>query len=273
MRILNSYLEIFFTFAANPQEMIVMKKITYLCVALLWCTVFYAQSDTNVQQVRIDFKTPEGFIRHLLLGFTQDNSATDGIDYGYDARNREFLADDLNWLINNKRYIIQGVGSFNVSKKYPLGMFITNAGEIEIALDELENFDKPIDVFIYDAWQNSYHLLNSDSYKLEMQPGVYQDRFFMTFNNISSQNLATGKSEFENVTLNYNKKTKTIDVYTSGKDFDLKLFNLQGQLLSQNHIKGTSVLKQIPFTYGSNQVILTVLKRENQTSVKRILIQ
>ncbi len=108
-----------------------MKTITNLCFAVLFCITTNGMSTTlntdspstnsPIQRVRIDITTPTGYTRHLLLGFTQDNAATDGFDYGYDAHNIDDYDDDCNWMIGNDRYVIQGVGAFHESKTYPLG--------------------------------------------------------------------------------------------------------------------------------------------------------
>ena len=77
----------------------------------------------------------------MLLGFVPNNLATDYFDYGYDAMNTESFPNDLSWLINSEPYIIQGVGDFDESKLYPLGLYLSDSGEIEISLNTLENFD------------------------------------------------------------------------------------------------------------------------------------
>ena len=38
-------------------------------------------TNTEVQRVRIDFVSPDLYPRYLFLGFTPDNTATDGFDY------------------------------------------------------------------------------------------------------------------------------------------------------------------------------------------------
>ena len=58
----------------------------------------------------------------------------------YDALNQDAYPYDLNWLVDNQRCVIQGVGAFDNSKKYPFWMFMSKDGAIEIALKALENF-------------------------------------------------------------------------------------------------------------------------------------
>jgi hypothetical protein len=172
-----------------------MNKVTSVCITLLLTLSFVSTSYAQeIQRVRVDFKTPNDFIRHLLLGFTPDNAANDGYNYGYDATAMVEYPDDLNWMIDNKRCVIQGVGEFNTNKTYPFGMFIANSGDVEISLAELENFDQPIDVYIYDALTNVFTLINDTDFSITMDSGEYLERFFITFQNItpppSSANIA-----------------------------------------------------------------------------------
>ncbi len=171
-----------------------MNKLIYLCL-LVWLFTFSTEgtalsTDTtesyafnDIQRVRIDFTMPNGYVRHLLLAFTPNNAATDGVDYGYDALNVDSFPDDLNWMIENQRYVIQGVGAFNDTKQYPLGMFISNPGDIAIALDALENFNSEINVYLYDALHNTYTLLNEVDFQETVNTGNHLNRYYIAFKN------------------------------------------------------------------------------------------
>lgn len=171
-----------------------MNKITYLCLLMFSIclidvspinasnsntTEYYSQ----MQRVRLDFTMPNGYIRHLLLGFTPDNAASEGIDYGYDTPTYDNFSDDLNWMIEGQRYVIQGVGEYIETNQYPLGMFLNNGGNIEIALTSTENFSNPIEVYLFDAVLNTYTLINESSFTGEFEPGEYLDRFYIAFVN------------------------------------------------------------------------------------------
>lgn len=191
-----------------------MNKLTYLCTWLLCAlflstSTFFAHTSENSvafnqpQLVRIDFTMPNGYVRHLLLGFTPDNAASDGVDYGYDALNMDNFPDDLNWMINNQRYVIQGVGAFDDSKQYPLGMFISNSGNIAISLDTLENFNSPISVYLFDAVNNTHTLLNEVDFEASVMNGTYLDRFFIAFRDNS-----INEDTFQNTTLSIDQHQK-----------------------------------------------------------------
>ncbi|BAO76954.1 T9SS type A sorting domain-containing protein [Winogradskyella sp. PG-2] len=227
--------------------------IKFQCVLLFaFCFSFsFAQSETQI--VRIDFQNTEGYTRHLALGFVPDNSATDGVDYGYDAPYVEDLQDDLNWMIEDNRYIIQGVGAFDTNKYYPLGMFLSNGGDISISLNALENFDEDIDVYLYDLELDTYTLLNNSDFNKNLFADNYLNRFYIAFStsahlDINSDNLLSN---------NDNDHLKSLKIWHSNNNLYVKgvepsidnsiaIYNFEGKILSEekmyreSHVINTS---------------------------------
>jgi len=228
-----------------------MKTITNLCFAVLFCmstngmsaTLNVDSPSTNspIQRVRIDITTPMGFTRHLLLGFTQDNAATDGFDYGYDALNIDDYDDDCNWMIGNDRYVIQGVGAFHESKTYPLGLFLSNAGEIEFSLDTLENFEQAISVYIYDATTNTATSISDESLVKTISEGDTTNRFYITFtDDTTTMNFPDGQLSVNELTqqkpdISYISSTKELVVKTSPffEIQEMRLYSILGQKVKQ----------------------------------------
>lgn len=154
----------------------------------------------EIQRVRISFAS-NGFSRPLLLGFTPDNAATDGVDYGYDALFMDAYPNDMFWMIEGQKYVIQGVGQYNDTRILPLGVFIANAGPVAISLTALENFDTDIDVFIYDALLNTATQINTNSYQVTLDANTYLDRFYMAF--ASDATLSVDDTIAQPVFVNY----------------------------------------------------------------------
>ncbi|WP_242121691.1 hypothetical protein [Aestuariivivens sediminicola] len=248
-----------------------MTKITYLCFAFLLFTAVIGYANTtngnttfnsaDPQLLRIDFTMPNGYVRHLAIGFTPDNVATDGYDYGYDALNVDDFPDDLNWLIENERYVIQGVGAFDDTKNYPLGLFLTNSGNIKISFDKLENFENPIDVFVYDAYLETYTRINDLDYASYMSNGDYTDRFYIAFkdnseNGIAKNSLSAPEAFLENTRIQYLSNSKEVYVNTRGPNSIKKItiYNLNGQqVYTLNNLQNQDFRITIPNlkqTYG-----------------------
>lgn len=259
-----------------------MTKITRLCLlAFILCSTlsFSGNSSVNlaessfstedIQRVRIYFTTPLGYVRHLLLAFTPDNAASDSYNYGYDALNRDNLADDLSWMIGEQEFVIQGVGAFDENKQYPLGMFLTNGGNIKIDLLETENFANPIEIFIYDSELDTYTKINEHSYTEDMTSGEYLNRFYIAFkdgSDVSAKNsLSTNEIFPEETKIAYLSNSKQLLVNTPEniKINKISLYNINGQLvldrpvnqiqktkISLNHLKIGTGIVYVETDYG-----------------------
>ncbi|WP_027124840.1 PKD-like domain-containing protein [Gelidibacter mesophilus] len=183
----------------------------------------------DIQRMRLAFKTPEGAIRNLLLAFTPNNAATDGIDYGFDGLNGDEFPSDLLFAIEGKKFVIQGVGAFDINKKYPLDMTLGIPGNVELALTELENFEEPIDVYVHDAVLDTYTKINEVSYQMDMKPGNYPDRFSIVFR--PDETLSIIDQDFKDISVKYLQKTDEIYVKTpaSIEVRQIYLINMAGQ--------------------------------------------
>jgi hypothetical protein len=261
-----------------------MNKITYLCFVILFNLSFsgFSQSST-IQRVRVDFVGPKDYTRHLLLAFTANDQATDGVDYGYDALIFDALPDELNWIIEDNRYVIQGVGKFDTTKYYPFGMFLTNSGEIEIALTALENFDSPIDVFIYDSVLNTFTSINDSRYIKTLSNGNYLDRFYITFTDNSSlvaiasgsnNALSISENEIHNTTLNYLNGSKELLVKTnttlnlkSAKVYDV----LGKKLIDIQNINSDYIKIPLSSTNTKSTLIVSLTTADGKVLNKRII--
>jgi hypothetical protein len=198
-------------------------------------------SNTQIQRVRIDITTTMGYTRHLLLGFTPDNAATDGVDYGYDAQNIDNFPNDCNWIIEDERYVIQGVGAFDVSKTYPLGLFLTDAGSVEFSLQTLENFDEEIDVFVYDALDNSVVSITEFSHAEFISEGNHTNRFFITFTevisemNFNSDVLSLYDQDVSHLEIKFYQIWNEVEIqnFNSISIERITLYDLRGKLIQQ----------------------------------------
>ncbi|WP_242135895.1 LamG-like jellyroll fold domain-containing protein, partial [Aestuariivivens marinum] len=190
------------------------------------------QEENNEPQIiRFEFKTPKGAIRHLAFGFTPDNKATDGVDFGYDAITKESLPDDMLFMIDDKKFVIQAVGEFDETKEYPLGLFLSNAGEVELSITAFENIVPNIKVYIYDALLGTYSKVDDKNQKFEMtlDADVYLDRFFITFS--KKKSLSVSDELLSQVQVNYLQNSKEIFIKTP-LDVEVKqvyLTNILGQ--------------------------------------------
>lgn len=239
-------------------------------------------TNNQVQRVRIDVTTSMGYTRHLLLAFTPDNAATDGLDYGYDAINSDDYADDSSWMIGEQRCIIQGVGAFNYTKTYPLGIFLSNAGNVEISLTGLEHFEQDIEVYIYDALHDTVTSI-SDANLIETMPeGDSTNRFYIAFTNsinamiFSNSTLSVQETTFTTPQISYINSTKELQISVPQElSFqEVHLYNILGQKVKQwsNLTSNSSGNYNIPLSTISKGTYLVSLKTKTGKFNKRLII-
>src|SRR5690606_3236631 len=258
-----------------------MKKITLLTCFMffsLFSVVTIHAESSSVQRVRIDFTSPDGYVRHLLLGFTND-IATDGFDFGYDAVNIDNFPNDLNWLIEDERYVIQGVGAYETSKIYPLGLFLRDGGQIQIALNALENFTEDIPVYVFDLYDNTYTLLNEATFNTEIASGDYLDRFYITFSansipNINGANsalLTINDANADNSKINYYTSSNILHVTSNSAIQAIQLIDLQGRIISNYTTRNSKEVK-IPIQINSSGTVIVVVSTDRLQSSKMIVL-
>lgn len=222
----------------------------------------------DIQRVRIDFETPDGCSRQLLLGFTTNNEATDNFDWGYDGLALDHLPNDLNWIIDNNRYVIQGVGAYDNSKVYPLGLFVTIPGSIKIALNSLENFTEEIDVFIYDSVEETYNKINDNIYENSTEVGDFLDRYFIAF---KEPNLSSDDIKENDFSIKYLRNSGELLLDTINDTSELTIYNTLGQItLHQERIR-TKRFK-INFNYKRNSVYIVKVRTPKGIISKKIII-
>ncbi|WP_417875684.1 HYR domain-containing protein [Winogradskyella sediminis] len=228
-----------------------------------------------IRRLRLTFKTPEGATRHLLLGFTSNDVATDDVDYGYDALNADYFPSDMTFLIEDENYVIQGVGEFDKTKTYPLSILIGETGHIEIGLTELENFNDAIDVYIYDAEEGTYTKFNDVNFQKHLEVGEYNNRFYLAFEEDSS--LSTIEDEFEDVMVRYLHDSDEIYVKTpsSVQVKQLYLINVAGQTVASWNATNLPMSNEIKIPVKHISQGTYILKAETDTSTfnKKIIVK
>ena len=233
------------------------------------------EPENRDQFIRIDFITPELATRHLLLGFMENPKATDGIDYGYDGINQDALSSDMSFNIEDEKFIIQGVGAFDVTKSFPLEINLDNGGAFEIALNDLENFDEAIDVFIFDALAGSYTKFNDSNFKLTLEAGNYKDRFYLVFQ--EDRTLSVIETKTQSIIVNFLQNSDEIYVKVPGgiEVKQLYLINITGQTVASWNATNLPLSNEIKIPVENVSEGSYILKVEtNLTTVnKKIIIK
>lgn len=166
-----------------------MTKTMLISLVLLATGFFSFSQQSDVRpKFRIGFDAPKIDHRQILL--TIDQRASYGIDWGFDALMYQVFSDDMYWVLENKKYVIQAVDAINFEKQIPLGVQTLTGGAITIKIDKLENVPDEVGVFLMDNETNTLYNLRENNYTATLAAGVYHNRYALAFKTKKAEPVA-----------------------------------------------------------------------------------
>ncbi|WP_341216490.1 LamG-like jellyroll fold domain-containing protein, partial [uncultured Wocania sp.] len=144
----------------------------------------------DTPRIRLIFDSPAGYHRQIVLG--KDVNASNNFDLGYDAIMVDVAEEDMYWAFSKGKFVIQGVGNFDDTQEFPIGIIIKNSGIARIKLDGVENLNENKALYIKDNTTNETFLINNNPFEIFLDAGVYNDRFSLVF---KSQSLTVDDIE------------------------------------------------------------------------------
>ncbi|MFN8274431.1 MAG: choice-of-anchor D domain-containing protein [Flavobacteriaceae bacterium] len=226
-------------------------------------------------RIRLGFDSANNYHRQILMGF-MDNLATDGYDVGYDTEQIDTQPNDLYFKMGAANLVIQGVGSFNANKIYPLSLKNSVEGNIKFVLDDVENLDATQNIFIHDNVTNLYHNIRNQDFQINLPVGTYTDRFSLRFS--TSPNLGVDDfNEGDEVSVAYTSADNMINISKGMSNTTIKgveLINMLGQNIKTWNVDHTTGNKiQIPVTNISTGTYIVKVLTSKGDLTKKIIIK
>ncbi|WP_282072062.1 T9SS type A sorting domain-containing protein [Polaribacter atrinae] len=141
-------------------------------------------SSLPILKLGMDFTNKDYLKLHRQIGISFKENHSYGFDYGYESVMIDVQSSDVYWdfdEMDHKKLAIAGVESINDALKVPLTILVDSNEPLFIRIDELENIDRKI--YLFDALENTTKELKTDEVvELPLSKGLYENRFFVTFN-------------------------------------------------------------------------------------------
>ena len=191
--------------------------------------------------IRLVYDSPIGYHRQLVIG--ANNKASNGFDLGYDAFMVDVNKEDMYWNFSNSKFVIQGVADFNASQEFSLGLIVKNSGVAKIKLDAFENMESNIPVFIKDELTGETKNINSEPFEVNLEPGVYNDRFKLVFKAVEESSIEVESEVAESaVTISYNTTSSELSILNNDeiKIKDLVLYDILGNEIKTKKLNSRS---------------------------------
>ena len=235
--------------------------LVFLLVVLSNNVFCQGNSDVdNRMKIRLGFTSVNNIHRQILV--TADTNATSGIDFGYDAENFENHIDDMYWMIDDRKFLIQGIDVIDETTSLQLGLHTNTSGDNIISIDELINVPNDLEIGIFDNITNTYYdIRQNSSFTINLPEGEYLSRFTLKFvndNNLSIEDLENST----NLELSYINSIKSISIKNIGSQIikSVEVYNINGQLTTKyNDINATdhALIQTYNLNTGNYVLILT----------------
>ncbi|GAA4237319.1 hypothetical protein GCM10022291_23840 [Postechiella marina] len=230
-----------------------------------------AKDVDNRQKIRLMLDSPNGYHRELLVGV--DSKASKGYDVGYEASLIENNNEDMYWLLNDAKLIIQAVNNINDEQILPLGIKTSKNGTSTIKIDELINISSDKNIYIHDKQLDVYHNLKESNYEVYLNQGTYSDRFEITF--AQQKTLGTELTENTVFSVHYNNENKSIVVHNPNLKTikSVELYNLVGQEIYNFKTKENNTNLEYKTTQLQAGTYIIKMNTENGEVSKKVLIK
>jgi hypothetical protein len=169
-----------------------------------------------------------GAYNQLLVGFF--DKATDGVDRGYDGERLSAAWINFYSTIDSVKYASQGLGTFNVDKKIPLGFdtFIDQPMTYKISIDNIEGVLKDNEIYLVDHDLDIVHDLRLADYEFDVDgKGNFLNRFTLQFN---KSVLGVDDLELNNNFVVINEEN-ALRLKSSTVITNIKVYDMTGRLL------------------------------------------
>jgi len=210
-----------------------------------------------------------GAFNQTLLGFIEN--ATDGIDRAYDGMKLSSGWISLYSKIDTLKYSIQGMSSFNIDRKVPMGFdtyIDDSAVSYKISIDHIEGALNDNEVYLVDNELNVTHDLKQADYNFTVaSEGNYPDRFTLQF---TKSTLDVDDFVLDNDFVVINEENALL-VRSNTVINQIKVYDITGRLLiDQNPKESEFRISTHNIRKGTVLILNTTFKNGAQISKKAI---
>ncbi|WP_299334533.1 LamG-like jellyroll fold domain-containing protein [uncultured Psychroserpens sp.] len=231
------------------------------------------EEETDLRmKIRLKFNSVNTYVRKILV--TADENATMGYDWGYDAELYDNQSDDMYWLIDQGKYVIQGINTIDTETVLPLGININSNGINDISIDKLENIPEEMDIYLHDIDMGVFHNLKEGSYEVNLIAGVYLSRFEVVFTNQDSLSVSNHEANEAGLTIFHDKTDETITIVNS-KNLVIdavEIFTILGQSVMVSDENTTNSEIKLDASTLSTGAYIVKIKTESGNYSQKVIV-
>ncbi|RMB64066.1 T9SS C-terminal target domain-containing protein [Dokdonia sinensis] len=142
----------------------------------------FKSSDTEetytIPQVRLNVNINDTYSRQLAMAFW--DTATLGAETGMDGKNVSIIDTDAFFVIDGQDNFVLNTHKFDRDNFLPITLKVGAQSEFNIKVASQIDFPGN-GVYLYDQERNEFHDILNGEVRYMLDPGIYENRFFVTF--------------------------------------------------------------------------------------------
>lgn len=226
-------------------------------------------------KIRLGYNSRNNYHRQVLLGFMNELASSE-IEPGYDAIHIDNQVNDMYFIHNGTKLVIQGDGYFDVNNIYPVAVKADAAGNVKFMLDKVENLDENQGIYIFDNMTGIYHNIRNNAFEINLDAGLHDRRFSLRFSpreNLGIENPTLEQGVDIAFTSNNNTlhiKNKLLDTTVTS----VTAYTILGQSLTTWNVENqTQQNIQVPVSGLSAGAYIVKINTTNGELSKKIIVK
>lgn len=212
-------------------------------------------------------------IRQVALCFM--DGCVDGVDRT-DTINPELSSNlpmDMYFYLDNSEYI-HSATTFDINKRFPIGIKNNTSGmaTFKLKVSDIINFTGSEKVYLYDGLTGLYYNIKGNYHELNLAPGVYNNRFEITFKNADALGLEDNLSINFVIVQNNSNQLLSISNPNLLEIKSVTLYDILGKLIFDKVNLGTNATYEFPTTNLSDGVYVVKLQTTDNKSLGQKII-
>jgi len=181
-------------------------------------------------KIRVSLETEHIANKQILL--TIDERATDGIDKGFDAQPFDLLNNDIYWVVEDEKLVIQALGELFEESEVPIGIITLGTTDLKIKVDTIQNPYPNMEVYIRDNLTMETYDIKNGAFEINLSEGEYNDKYSIVFKPkeeipVEVEEIFNSLNVFVNENNNFIRIQKPEELII----YEISLFNVIGQQL------------------------------------------
>ncbi|WP_412464499.1 LamG-like jellyroll fold domain-containing protein [Flavobacterium mekongense] len=183
-------------------------------------------------KIRLGYDSADQYHRETLIGFMNQYGSSN-YDNGYDGVSMETLSNDMYFISGSYKLNILADGYFNAINNYPLGVKNATQGNVRFSIDELENTEESLPIYLYDNVTNTHNNLREQAYVVNLPAGTFENRFSLRFSTGAA--LSTQDNLWNGLQITHAQNTQVVTIKNNALQLNIsgvELYNLLGQKIN-----------------------------------------